>query len=343
MNHLRLATLTSLLVAATVARAEIPVEDRPLTAPAPVTRPAPVATVAATTPAAAPAGGAGTASAPATAPAAAKAPAGGAMWEQYTQVEQLQQQIQQLQGLIEQQGFQIEKLQNDLRVRYTDLDQRLSAQQDIITDLQHATQPGGAGAGTATPPGASPGTATAPASATTEEEKRAYLAAYDTFRAGGPDKAIPPMLAFVKRYPNSTFVPSAYYWLGEFYLNASTPDQAAAQKQFDIVLANYPTSPKAAAALYKTGAILDLRGKPLEAKKRMQELLEKYPKSPEASLAQSYLDALETASKPAAEEPKAKSSQSAAKGKAADSKAAKTAKASRGGKATPQTTSRKKN
>lgn len=314
MNRFHLAILPSLLLAAAVARAEIPVEDRPLTAP--VARPAQVA-----------ASGTGAVPGTATTPATGTANGsgnGGGMWEQYTQVEQLQQQIQTLQGMVEQQGFQLEKLQNDLRVRYTDLDQRLNGLQEQMQQQQQA----------APVTGEAPGAPGPAASATLEDEKRSYLAANDTFRVGGPDKAIPPMLAFVKRHPNSTFVPSAYYWLGEFYLNASTPDQDAAQKQFDIVLNNYPNSPKAAAALYKTGALLDLRGKPQDARKRMQELLQKYPKSAEAALAQSYLDALDTASKPVAAE--APAPQAAAK--PASSKTGKTAT-----KSTPRTTSRKKN
>lgn len=339
MIRFRLATLTSLLIAATVARADIPVEDRPLTAPA--ARPA---QLAGTPPAAAAA--TGTPAAAASSPAGAGGD-GGSMWQQYTQVEQLQQQIQQLQGLVEQQGFLLEKLQNDLRVRYTDLDQRLNAQQELIQQQQQAAA--AAAAAAASTPAAGAGTAGAP-SPTLEEEKRAYLAAYDTFRVGGPDKAIPPMLAFVKRYPNSTYAPSAHYWLGEFYLNAAAPDQDAAQKQFDIVLGNFPDSPKAPAALYKSGAILDLRGKPLEARKRMQELLQKFPKSPEAALAQNYIDALESASKPVAEELKSKpATQPAARPGSAKAtkpadKTGKTAKArtAKDKKAT-QTSSRKKN
>lgn len=317
----RLSFALPLLLIAGAVHADIAVEERSLSTPAP--KPPTVAAAPA-----APASTPGTAAAPAA--------ANGTLWDQYQQIQQMQQQLGQLQGMVEQQGFTIDKLQNDLRVRYTDLDQRLSAQQAQMQQQLQET------AATADTSGA---VATNPA--TSEDEKKAYLNAYDTFRAGGPDKAIPPMLAFVKRYPNSTFVPSAYYWLGEFYLNAGTPDQAAAQKQFDIVLSNYPNSPKAAAALYKTGAILDLRGKPLEAKKRMQELLEKYPKSPEASLAQSYLDALETAGKPAEEAPKAKDKPTppqSAKDKAAAGKSAKTAKSSKGKtKAATQTTSRKKN
>lgn len=278
-----------LLAVASAASADIVVEDRPLSS-APVIR-APVSTAASP------------AATPAIKNEAGVAPVregGGNNWELYTQVQQLQQEIEQMRGSMEEQSHQIEKLQNDLRIRYTDLDQRLSAQQEQFRQaVPIGTTAAGAGNETTAP------------SATIEEEKKAYLAAYETFRAGGPDKAIPPMLAFVKRYPNSSFTPNAYYWLGEFYLNASTPDPVSARKHFDTVLAKYADSAKAPAALYKIGSILDLQGKPQDAKKKMQELLMKYPGSPETALANSYIQALEAAQaqpapKPAIKKPSAK-------------------------------------
>jgi tol-pal system protein YbgF len=208
-------------------------------------------------------------------------------WESYKQTQQLQEELGRLRGTVEEQAHLIEKLQNDLRTRYTDLDQRFNALQEQMKQAVPVVAP------------AATGETTSP-SATIEEEKKAYLAAYEVFRAGGPDKAIPPMLAFVKRYPNSTFTPGAYYWLGEFYLNASTPDQASAQKHFETVLTKYPDHAKAPASLYKLGSILDLQGKPQEAKKKMQELMSKYPKSAEAGLADSYLQALAAAEAQAA-------------------------------------------
>lgn len=273
---LRFALLPLLLASSHAAYAEITIEERPLstaTAPKPA---APAAVKAAEAPM-----------------ETRSESAANNSWEAYQQLQQLQQEIDQLRGTVEEQSHLIEKLQTDLRTRYTDLDQRLAAQQEQIKQAALAAPP------------SSTDTANAPASATIEEEKKAYLAAYETFRAGGPDKAIPPMLAFTRRYPNSTFTPSAYYWLGEFYLNASTPDQAAAQKHFETVLTKYPDHAKAPASLYKLGSILDLQGKPQDAKKRMQELLAKYPKSPEAGLADSYLKALQAA-EAAAEKPAAK-------------------------------------
>lgn len=274
--------LLLLLAATGMASAEIIVEDRPLSSAPVMKTTAPVTPVT----------GKAVASdntvinAPDSNSNAGGSNAGGSNWELYTQVQQLQQEVAGLRGTLEEQSHLIEKLQSDLRTRYTDLDQRLVAQQDQIKQ--------------ATPVAAvAAGNETAAPSATIEEEKKAYLAAYDIYRAGGPGKAIPPMLAFVKRYPNSTFTPNAYYWLGEFYLNTDTPDQAAALRHFETV-GKYPDNAKAPAALYKIGSILDLQGKPLEAKKKMQELLAKYPKSPEAGLAENYLKALEAAQAAAA-------------------------------------------
>ncbi|MFP5430108.1 MAG: tol-pal system protein YbgF, partial [Gammaproteobacteria bacterium] len=206
-------------------------------------------------------------------------------WQLYSQMQQMQEEVAQLRGMVEEQGHLIERLQNDLRTRYTDLDQRLQVQQDRLQ----------------TPPAAdvaATGTGKA-ATSSVEEEKKAYLAAYDTFRSGGADKAIAPMLAFVKQYPDSSLTPGAHYWLGEFYLNASRPDQVKARQQFDTVLAEYPDNSKAPAALYKIASILDLQGKPDEARQKMQELMKRYPKSPEASLADTWLKTLQAAQAPA--------------------------------------------
>ena len=220
-------------------------------------------------------------------------------WELYSQIQQMQQEVAQLRGQVEEQGHLIERLQNDLRTRYTDLDQRLQLQQEqmkqapVVAAVVEADKPVTQGH-------------------SVEDEKKAYLAAYDTFRTGGPDKAIAPMQAFVKQYPESSLTPGAYYWLGEFYLNASKPDLVKARQQFDTVLTKYPDNTKAPAALYKIGNILDLQGKPDESRQKMQELIKRYPKSPEASLAETWLKAFQAtqpaekpAAKPAATKPAA--------------------------------------
>lgn len=222
-----------------------------------------------------------------TMPGATAEPESGNYWQLYSQLQQLQQEVALLRGTVEEQTHLIEKLQGDMRSRYTDLDQRLQQQQQ-----EQLRQPAASATSLATE-------AATPLASTQEDEKKAYLAAYDTFRTGGPDKAIAPMQAFVKKYPDSSLTPGAYYWLGEFYLNARKPDPVNARKQFDTVLTKYPDNAKAPAALYKIASILDLQGKPDETRQKMQELVKRYPKSPEASLADTWLKALQAAQKPA--------------------------------------------
>lgn len=275
-------------------QAEIVIEERPLsqpavTVPVPPPSPAPVITASpvpadTTTPADAPQGVVIGSATPSDNPGT-PVPETSSNWQLYSQLQQMQQEVAQLRGLVEEQGHLIERLQNDLRTRYADLDQRLQLQQEQLK------QPVAAPAPTAS--------TTAPAAPSADDEKKAYLAAYDTFRTGGPDKAIAPMQAFVKQYPDSSLTPGAYYWLGEFYLNAGKPDQAKARQQFETVLAKYPDNAKAPAALYKIASILDLQGKPDDARQKMLELVKRYPKSPEASLADTWLKAMEAAKSPA--------------------------------------------
>lgn len=295
LPRFRLAALP-LLLAASHALADIVVEDHPLSAPTAATpaavTPAPVSAAA---PAAGGSGGDTTVVITAAPAGTDAAPAASSdvtsNWALYTQVQQLQQDVAKLRGIVEEQSHVIDQLRGDLRSRYTDLDQRLGALQDQVKQQATATPSAAATTGQAPAAGA--------ISPTIEDEKKTFLAAYETFRSGGPDKAIAPMQAFVKRYPDSTFTPSAYYWLGEFYLNASHPDTASARTQFETVLARYPDHAKAPAALYKIGTILDMQGKQAEAGKKMQELLARYPKSAEAALADSYLKALAASRKPA--------------------------------------------
>ncbi|HNC86228.1 MAG TPA: YbgF trimerization domain-containing protein, partial [Agitococcus sp.] len=229
-------------------------------------------------------------------------------WQLYQQVQQLQQEVRDLRGQLEVQANIIERMKQDARSRYLDLDQR-------ITDLKNRPQPEVANTTPSTTPTATtttttttvnaatatnPTTATPTTEATTattppvvnpDDDKRAYFAAYQTFKTGGPNKAINPMRNFIKTYPQSTFIPSAYYWLGEFYLAASPADVNNAKKSFRIVVDNYADAPKAASAMLKLASFADVDGKTQDAVKLMLRIVKEFPKSEEATAAKAYLSA----------------------------------------------------
>lgn len=214
-------------------------------------------------------------------------------WQIYQQVQQLQQEVRDLRGQLEVQGNIIDRMKQDARSRYLDLDQRITQLKNtppvVVADT---TNPATATTAATTPVVTPPATTdTAVVVPNPDDEKRAYFAAYEVFKTGGPNKAINPMRNFIKNYPHSTFTPSAYYWLGEFYLAASPADVANAKKSFKIVTEQYADTPKAAAALLKLGSFADVDGKTQEAIKYMLLIVKNFPNTPEANAAKSYLSA----------------------------------------------------
>lgn len=214
-------------------------------------------------------------------------------WQLYQQVQQLQQEVRDLRGQLEVQANIIERMKQDARNRYLDLDQRITelknrpiAVADSNTPNNTATSSPAATASTET--STTPVVATPPV-VNPDDDKKAYFAAYQTFKTGGPNKAINPMRNFIKTYPQSSYISSAYYWLGEFYLAASPADVNNAKKSFKIVTDNYADAPKAAAALLKLASFADVDGKTTEAIKYMQRIIKEFPQSDEAKAAKAYL------------------------------------------------------
>lgn len=125
-----------------------------------------------------------------------------------------------------------------------------------------------------------------------QPDKQAYISAYDAYKAGGASKAIKPMQQFIASFPNSVYVPNAYYWLGEFYLASNPADFVKAKKSFNEVINKYPKSAKASTALYRVATITqEIDKRTSEATTLMKKLVRDYSGSPEAQYARSFITA----------------------------------------------------
>ena len=123
-----------------------------------------------------------------------------------------------------------------------------------------------------------------------DADKQAYIGAYDAYKVGGATKAIKPMQQFIVNFPNSVYVPNAYYWLGEFHLASNPADFTKAKKSFNEVVNKYPKSAKASTALYRIATITqEIDKRPQEALSLMQKLNKDYPTSAEAQYAKSFI------------------------------------------------------
>ncbi|MBW0146492.1 tol-pal system protein YbgF [Marinobacter arenosus] len=205
--------------------------------------------------------------------------------ELFYMIQQLQGEVRRLQGQVEEQKYEIDRLKEQGRDRYIDLDQRILDLSEKIAE-QPASSPG-AGAGVA---GAAGGAATA----TKEyrqpdaEERKQYEAIQDLIRnQKNYDEAISQLYEFIDQYPEGDLTVNAYYWLGEVYL--VKPQLEQAKQAFTIVATRYPDHRKAPDAVYKLGVTLDRLGEKQEARRRMETVVRDYPNSSAANLAQKYL------------------------------------------------------
>lgn len=92
---------------------------------------------------------------------------------------------------------------------------------------------------------------------------------------------------FVKNYPNHTMTAEAQYHLAECYFQRNQFADAALA--YDTVITKYGKSSRAPGAYLKQGICFSKIKQTAAAKARMQELIKKYPNSPEAARAKTFL------------------------------------------------------
>jgi tol-pal system protein YbgF len=236
--------------------------------------------------------------------------------EVYLMVEQLQQEVRELRGMVEQQAYTIEQLKNQQRERYVDLDQRMVSLDKRLAELGSgaSTPPAGApananppAAGGTVPPAASQNTqgagpsaqaaATRPNEANediaaskvpvSDAQRRAYQQAYELIRQRQYDKAVDALHGFISQYPNTDLTANAYYWLGEVYL--VMPKMEQAKQAFTVVISRYPNHRKSSDAYYKLGVVHDRLGDKARAREYLDSTVKRFPNTSAANLAQDYL------------------------------------------------------
>jgi len=120
-----------------------------------------------------------------------------------------------------------------------------------------------------------------------DQATEAYQNALKLLEARKFRQAEEAFINFSSRHAQSKFLPNAGYWLGETYYSQQRYDDAILA--FQDVVKKYPEHAKAAAALLKTAYSYERLTDALNARFYLQQLLENYPSSEPAALAQSAL------------------------------------------------------
>ena len=218
----------------------------------------------------------------------AEAPAS-AQGMMFTQLQQMQQEIAQLRGLLEEQQYEIQRLKKESLERYQDLDRRLSGGAAGAAPAQNPSLDGAPAVGgvSQSPIGQAPA-ASGPADP--EKEKLFYDAAFDLIKAKDFDKASQAFGAFLRKYPNSQYAGNAQYWLGE--VNLAKGDLQGAGQAFARVSQAYPQHAKVPDSLFKLADVEQRLGNTDKAKGILEQIIARYPGSSAAQLAQRDLQRL---------------------------------------------------
>ena len=237
-----------------------------------------------------------------------------AMLDMIQQVDVLADEMSQLNGLIEQQVFEIDEIKKRQRELYLDIDRRLRdiesrgvaqvpAQSIEIPQVESSVASESAAAATEQAPApevetpslsssesttASLSTSSTTSSATQSEERAAYQAAFDTLKEGRYKMAKTELKTFLDRYPNSSFSGNAQYWLGEAHYVTRNFEQGIVE--FEKVLKQYPSSNKVPDAMLKLGYTYYELKQFEQAKATLTLLRERFDKSTAARLAGKRLD-----------------------------------------------------
>ena len=207
-------------------------------------------------------------------------------------VEMLQYELQQLRGQVEELSYNLERLKKDQKQRYLDLDRRivsLSTPPQVIDDSQASDTKSETGETDLT--SASLGgaialdqTAVIQEAYDPEIEKLAYKAAFGLIRERQYDASIEALLTFLNDFPEGLLVGNVHYWLGEVYMVQG--DASLAAQSFEYVIREFPGHRKIPDALYKAGVAYQNVGNNNKANQLLQRVLQEYPDSSAARLAQ---------------------------------------------------------
>lgn len=250
---------------------------------------------------------------PAGPPASSRPASATTLYELMGRLEQLQAEVQQLTGKVEEQTYLITEMKKRQSTMYADFDERV---QVLEKKLESTAQPAAGEAGdqaanqeksetaTAAEPAAAveanktegdkavaPATPAAVdkpaepklAAAAAGDSKEPYQHAYDALRNGHTSQAITEFKDLLSKNPKGEYAGNAQYWLGEAY--RVNQDVDSARKAFSAVVDNYPASAKVPDALLKLGYIEIEQKNPAKARDYLTKVTVAYPNSTAAHLA----------------------------------------------------------
>jgi len=243
------------------------------------------------------------------------------------QIRDLQSEVQSLRAMVEEQSFELRKMQRDSLSRYTNVDDRLSGLESgaAASAPSIATRTSDAGNPLATPPVASntpalnqrpissartgssptaqPLASAAPRPPATRNigrdtlepailsEQQLYQMAYDSVIKSNFDLSIAEFDQYLSIYPTGRFVTNAHYWKGQAYLYLNRYNEAV--ESYDIIVNGPQDVAKLPDAMYGLALAYEGMGNNSQARALLNDIKRRFPNTGVANLADTRLLSLD--------------------------------------------------
>ncbi|MCB1644307.1 MAG: tol-pal system protein YbgF [Pseudomonadales bacterium] len=219
--------------------------------------------------------------------APAETVAGNPMETQY-QMQLLQQEVQELRGIVEELQYQLQRFRKTQDDRYLELDGRFQDMREQLATggTLNMSEPGSSAVLPADPETGTGGGLTA---AESQNEKALYETALELIRNRQYDLAITQLQAVIANYPEGELAPNAYYWLGEVFAAKPEPDYEGARQALAQVITFFPDHRKVPDAAFKLGKVYHLMGDCSRARELLDQVIEQHDGKSVAKLASNYV------------------------------------------------------
>mgnify|MGYP000252804609 CR=1 FL=1 len=226
--------------------------------------------------------------------------------ELFFMLEQLQLEMRELRGLLEEQANQIRHIKRNGKSRYRDIDSRVLGLSKKVSVLLNSKDGRSSSSDHLPVSGDTPLVGVAGAKSDdksvdlsssqggvgqlrelpSQEQKQLYQQAFSLIKDKRYEDAVKALHSFIERFPDGKLAGNAYYWLGEVYLVLPKLEQA--KQAFTIVVSSFSSHGKVADAYYKLGVTYDRLQDPEKSEKYLIQVQEMFPASTAAKLAKNY-------------------------------------------------------
>ncbi|MCO5102029.1 MAG: tol-pal system protein YbgF [Burkholderiaceae bacterium] len=186
--------------------------------------------------------------------------------ELQSQLESLRQEVARLRGQLEVQSHELATAQRQLGDQLATVDTRISKFEPVAAEIDGRSV------------------------TVDQNEKRAFDAALQMFRAGDYRGALAAFQSFRSQYPDSPYLPGVLFWVGSSQFALKDYKGAIASQQ--ALLARYPDNARAPDALFNVGYAQAESGDRKAARATLEQVVAKYPDSQAAKRAREQIASL---------------------------------------------------